>query len=523
MKNININMNRYMKIIAWVITISVLSGCSKFLDRPLENQSQATKIDYSNLSLMYQPVAGVYRTASGGTIGKWIKVAMITVRSDDSEPGNTDAGQIGIHNFQTDVTVKSYWGINDMWISLYGVVLGANSALAELDEFAKKIPAGDATNLNLLARYRAEVRFFRALSHFWIGRYYGSVPILGQESNNPNNLANAKKSSVEDVKKYVMSEMDSCIANLEDARPNQATHIGGVTKYTALMLKAKAAMDLAGNDNGSPYWDVVLDCTNQIINSQKFSLFTDYYNLWKKPGKLCDEAILEFQYTDFGNATGDIVTSGNSASYEQWGNFYLFQAPDNAKGGVISGPGWMVPTQKAVDFLKARGDAIRLKTTIQYCGINGQPNTYAITPDGDTVTGNAALKKYFNGKAYFPISQMTPGRVDYYGANNNIRIFRYAEVLLMNAEAKIRKGQDGDAQINEVRNRVGLVSLAGANLQQLLDERHAELICEWWGERFNDLLRTDQAATVLAPGFVKGKSEYIPIPQAQEDANSNLK
>jgi len=92
----------------------------------------------------------------------------------------------------------------------------------------------------------------------------------------------------------------------------------------------------------------------------------------------------------------------------------------------------------------------------------------------------------------------------------------------MNAEAKIRKGQSGDAQINAVRSRVGLAPLTGASLQQLMDERHAELICEWWGERFNDLLRTDQAATVL-PNFVKGKSEYIPIPQAQEDANSNLK
>jgi len=101
-------------------------------------------------------------------------------------------------------------------------------------------------------------------------------------------------------------------------------------------------------------------------------------------------------------------------------------------------------------------------------------------------------------------------------------MYRYAEVLLMNAEAKIRKGQSGDAQINEVRQRVGLAPLTGASLQQLMDERHAELICEWWGERFNDLLRTDQAATAL-PGFVKGKSEYIPIPQAQEDANGNLK
>ena len=72
---------------------------------------------------------------------------------------------------------------------------------------------------------------------------------------------------MEDVKKHIISEMDFCNANLEDARPNAASHIGSVTKYTALTLKAKAAMDLAGNNNGSPYWDVVLDCTNQIVNS----------------------------------------------------------------------------------------------------------------------------------------------------------------------------------------------------------------------------------------------------------------
>jgi hypothetical protein len=514
-------MKQCIKIMTWVITISILSGCHKFLDRPLENQGQATKINYSNLSLMYQPVSGVYRTASSGSFARWIITAMMSERSDDIEPGNDDAGQIGIHNFQTDVTVKSYWAVNDMWINIYAVVLAGNSALAELDEFAKNIPAGDAANTQLLARYRAEARFFRALAHFWVCRCYGAVPILGMESNDPNQLASAKKSSVEDVKKYVMAEMDTCIASLEDARPNQATHVGGVTKYTALMLKAKAAMDLAGNDNGSQYWNVVLDCTNQIIASGKFSLFNDYYQLWKNPGKLSNEAILEFQYSDFGNATGDIVTSGANPG-ETWANFFLFQAPENTNGGVISGPGWMVPTQKAVDFLKGRNDALRLKTAIQYCGVNGDINTSVATPDGDLVSGNAARKKYFNGKAYFPTSQMTPGRVDYYGANNNIHMYRYAEVLLMNAEAKIRKGQSGDAQINEVRQRVGLAPLTGASLQQLMDERHAELICEWWGERFNDLLRTDQAATVL-PGFVKGKSEYIPIPQAQEDANGNLK
>lgn len=506
-------------VIVLLVAVLVLSGCSKFLDRPLENQAQATRIDYTNLSLMYQPVSGVYRAASSGSFAKWISVAIRTVRSDDVEPGNDDAGQIAIHRFQSDVTVKSYWGINDMWISVYGVVLAANGALAELTEFGKNIPDNDAANKRLLSQYQAEVRFFRALGHFWATRSFGDVPILGEESNDPNNLANATKSSIEEVNKHIMDEMDFCIANLEDARPNQASQVGAVTKYTALMLKAKAAMDLAGNDNASPYWDVVLDCTNQIVNSNKFSLFPDYYQLFKKPGKLCDEAILEFQYSDFGRPTGDIVTSGSAN--ETWGNFFLFQGPDNTYGAPISGPGWMVPTQKAVDFLTARNDKIRLKTTIQYCGVNGEPGTTTVTPDGDPVSGNAARKKYFNGKAYFPKSQMTEGRTDFYGANNNIRVFRYAELLLMNAEAKIRKGQNGDAQVNEVRARVGLTPLANTTLQQLMDERHAELICEWWGERFNDLLRTGRAAAEL-PGFVAGQSEYIPIPQAQQDANSNL-
>jgi len=95
-------MNLYIKIMACIITISILSGCSKFLDRPLENQGEAAKVDYTNLSNMYQPVSGVYRTASSGSFARWIIVAMISVRSDDTEPGNTDAGQNGIHNFQMD-------------------------------------------------------------------------------------------------------------------------------------------------------------------------------------------------------------------------------------------------------------------------------------------------------------------------------------------------------------------------------------------------------------------------------------
>ena len=517
-------MKTYKNILLYSSVVAViLSGCSKFLDHPVENLTQSGAVDYTNLGLMYQPVSGAYDAVTRGGYMTWVTTFLKTSQSDDVYP-MTSYSEVNdlIHNFKSGDVIKSFWGINDMWNGYYGAIINCNNALAELDKFAQNIPAGDAEHLQLLARYQAEVRFLSGLGHYYISRSFGDVPILGPESINPNYLDTVKKTPLEDVRKYVMNEMNFCIPNLEDARPNQATHIGGITKYTALMLKAKTAMDLAGNDNGSSYWDTVLDCTNQIINSNKFSLFPDYYELFKKPGKLCDEALLEFQYSDFGTATGDLATSGPSnPSWMAWANFFLYQGPENTYGAPINGYGWFVPSDIAYNFLKDRNDDERIKLNFERCGINGAPGTYAVTPAGDTVSGNVSGKKYFNGKAYFPKSEMTPGRADY-GANNNIRVFRYPDVLLMNAEAKIRKGQNGDAEINMVRERVGLEALSGATLQQVLDERHAEFICEPWGERFNDLVRTDQAKTVLS-GFVPGQSEFFPIPQAQIDINSNLR
>ena len=103
---------------------------------------------------------------------------------------------------------------------------------------------------------------------------------------------------------------------------------------------------------------------------------------------------------------------------------------------------------------------------------------------------------------------------------DDVPFYRYADVLLMNAEAKVRKGQNGDAPLNLVRERAGLAPIANATLDQILEERQVELALEW-GERFFDLVRTDRATQEL-PGFVKGESEYYPIPQDQIDLNPNL-
>ncbi|QIH33706.1 RagB/SusD family nutrient uptake outer membrane protein [Sphingobacterium sp. DR205] len=498
-----------------------LSSCSKFLDKPLENQQRSEEIDYSNTALMYGPVSGVYRSASDDNLVHWIDLSIRCMRDDDYQQAapnpNDNPELMGIKNFQNDVTIQSYWGLNQSWISYYSLVIAANNALIELDNFAAKIPASNSADIKLNKQYKAEVRFLRAYAHLMASRLFGNVPIL-IDSDNIGRLATINKSTAAEVRQFILDEMNACSEDLEDARPNQSKHVGAVTRYSALLLKAKAAADLAGNDNGSTYWNEVLDATNKIIASGKFSLYPNYYELFKIPGKLSNESIFELQYSDFGLGTGDIVRPG-----VDWGTFFKWQGPSgDQKGSPISGAGWVPPSQNIVDFLTNRGETERLKTTILYCGINGNPATTATTPSGDIVYGNPFGVKYFNGKAYLPKSQMTAGRMEY-GANNNVRILRYADVLLLNAEAKVRKGQNGDEPFRLIRERAKLTAITNVTLNQILDERRAEFACEWWGERFNDLVRTGRAKEVFGAKFTPGVSEFLPIPQTQIDANPNFR
>jgi starch-binding outer membrane protein, SusD/RagB family len=501
------------KYILFLLLVIQGTACKKYLDHDVEDRPRSTSIDYTNLGAMYSPVSGAYRTAAGENPGfvHWMDCGVRVVRGDDVAKGSApnDQGTLSdIKNFQNENPgVVTFWGNNNYWNDHYAVVLYCNEALNDLDRYRANIGASDAANLGLYNQYRSEIRVIRAWAHILLSRVFGDVPIV----TNNDSLITRRASSVLQIRQWVISEMDTAIGFLEDARPNQASHKGAVTKYTALLIKAKAAADAAGNDNGSPYWDLVLSATNDIINSNKFSLFPDFYQLWKIPGKLSDESLYELQFTDFGTSTGTSVTPGA---------FFTFQGPSgNQQGSPISGWGFLSPTQAIVDFFNNRNDSVRLRTTILNAGSN--ENTFVTSGSGDKIYGNSNGQTRFMGKAYLPANQMTGGRTDY-GSNNNVRVLRYADALLLNAEAKVRKGQNGDAPFNVVRQRAKLSPITGVTLQQVLDERRAEFACEWWGERYNDLIRTGQAATVLAPqGFAPGK-EYVPIPQAQRDLDPNL-
>ena len=127
---------------------------------------------------------------------------------------------------------------------------------------------------------------------------------------------------------------------------------------------------------------------------------------------------------------------------------------------------------------------------------------------------------FASGKHYLPSDQLTPGRTDY-GTNKNFIVIRYAEILLMHAEALTQgatgTGMTADQAVNAVRARAGLTPLSGVTLEQVMDEKYAELAMEW-GTRYYDMVRLGRYDDLSYDGrnFSEDKI-FLPLPQNQVD------
>ena len=467
---------KYLMILALPALMMIGStSCDDFLNKEPENTVPEKEVDYTDIDNMYMPVSGVYgKLRTGGM--HWVIWPLSIIRDGDVWSGRVDDQGILVDygNLKYD---NSFWGLNEMWNQYYGIIKVANGALAALDNYSENI-----TTDAMRAKYRAycgEVRILRAYAYYRLSQAFGPVTILRD-----NNQADMTPSTVNAVEKYMLEDLQYAIENCDKVRPNEAEHYGAATAFTAMHLAAKIHLNRGENAEAE-------SLTDQIINSNKFSLYSDYYNLFKIPGKLCNESLLECQCTDFGQGAGDMVDA------DQW---FVFQGP-----GCMGGWNFVGITDNFINWATARGETIRLETSVLAGGTT--------TRDGDVITlqGNPNNTNNWNGKAYTPTNQLTPGRSKY-GSNNNIRILRYADVLLINAEAKVRQNKNGDAPFNQVRTRAKMPTLSNVTVDQILDERRMELVCEW-GERYNDLCRTGKASSQLS-GWNESL-RYYPYPLTQ--------
>jgi len=458
----------------------MLTGCSEQLDQPELNSNFTGGTDFSKTDDMIFSLIGVYQAVSDRG---WEQPLVVATRGDDVNAAGDQQGLINLDRYVYD---NSFFGSRTLWETYYGDIIRAHTAMEQIERYME---FADADGIVLGNRYIAEAKVLRAILLFQLSQVYGAVFI--PESSNLDDFADITSVPTKDeVMQHISDQMDEAIPLLLDMRPNERTDLpGGVTKYTALMIKAAANQELEN-------YQAVADATGQIINSGKFSLFPEFYELFKTPGKLSDESLFEFQYSDFGAGEGDRV-----------GHLYAPYGPNSWEpvvAGASSGWGFFEPSMKYVEFMLDRGENVRLETSVFFSqrGIDSliatTPYTASTLPafvspttrDGDTNT--ADVRSIFSsGKHYLPSNQLITGRTEY-GSNKNYIVFRYAETLLMYAEALLQgasvSGMTADQAINLVRARAGLAPLTGVTLDQVLDEKYAELAMEW-GKRFYDMVR----------------------------------
>jgi hypothetical protein len=504
--------HKYTLFVLVAVLLYPATSCNDLLDKPAENKTFTEETDYSQSGNMILPLIGAY--AKFYDAG-WETFPLISVRGDD-----VNAGGLGdqpdfaeTDHFRYN---KDFWMSNSLWEGFYGKVFDTYSAVHQINLYRE---AG--ANPQLAEQYVAEAKTIGAFLLFNLSRVWGDILI--PESYDPTELLNVELSAKEDVMQFISDEMTAASKVLPDMHPNERNDIkGGVTKYTALAVKALANLELKN-------YQAVAEAAGEIIHSGKFALESDFYELFKIKGKLNKENLLEWQYSDFGQGSGD------RKSY-LWG-FFGPQSWTPKVSGIGGGWGFYEPSLKYIKFMLDRGEKIRLETSVLFTNrgiekIKEDPK-YAVLPDwvsnttpsGDVIN-DFARAMFSSGKHYLPTDQIIPGRTEY-GSNKNMTCIRYAEILLMYAEALTQgaSGSSGSADdaVNQVRARAGMSKLSGVTLQQVMDEKFAELAMEW-GTRYYDMVRLEKADELSYDGRTFNMSlKYLPYPQNQVDQLPVLK
>jgi hypothetical protein len=470
---------------AAALIMFVAAGCSKsFLEVPPQGQEKGEQFWQSEEDAT-KAVVSMY-----GYLRAWQQVAFAPIAveslgSDETEKGSSPGDASFLNNFDNFTASSTEGQIQDFWSGQYALINLANQVL-------DNIPAIDM-NPTLKDRYLAEAKFIRAYGYFRLVRAFGDVPL---RLHVPKDATEFNLPRTPEAEVWAAIEQDLTEAAAVLPATYGASEVGHATKGAALALHAKVSMYLKK-------WDQVLSLTNQVMGLG-YDLFPNYYTQFRIANENNIESVFEIQAA---YKPGDCDFSNSQYSQVQ-----------GVRASVGGGWGFNVPTQALVDAYEA-GDP-RMNATIIFRG--------ETTPDGDVIPATGDNPMY-NQKSYVPFSQY-PGECSE-GAAQNIRVIRFAEVLLMNAEAANELGQTQQAltSLNKVRARArggnagilpDITTTDQAQLRAAIwHERRVELAMEF--DRFFDVIRQGRGLAVFGPkGFKEGKNEHWPIPQNEIDLSA---
>src|SRR5690606_4474954 len=254
-------MKAYIKIIMVLLAASAIfiGGCNDQLDEPQLNNNFAGGTDFSKTSDMQLSLIGAYESFYNRG---WEQPLLYSVRGDDVNAGGLgdqpDYAETDVFNYN-----KDFWMYNSLWENVYKSIIVCHTAMEQIGRYQE---LADDAGIAQGNRDIAEIKVLRGMMLFWISETWGDVFI--PESSDTDLLRDADSIPTKaEVMQHISDQMDEAIPLLPDMRPNERTDLpGGVTKYTALAIKAKANQELKN-------YQAVADATGEIIKSGKFTLY----------------------------------------------------------------------------------------------------------------------------------------------------------------------------------------------------------------------------------------------------------
>ena len=486
-----------MKIIKNILVLFIvisMTNCSEdFLEKmPLdtintENYPATAEELVTLVNGAYQPL-------------QWPKLYNLRMWTSDIMAGNSIVGAGGgsdgieTQDMSNFVTNTDNAGVLDLWRGPWPGILMANIIL----DVAPGLEIDDA----IKNRSMGEAYFLRAHYYFILTRYFGDVPLITKPQSSDDELF-PERVSKDLVYDQIISDLEKAIDLLPAKGSYTGSDIGRASKGAAMGILAKVHLTL-GNLN-----EVVLITTQ--IEGLGYTLNQNYSDNFNPLKENSNESIFEVQYAS--NGGFNFWGNENQASW-----LSPFMGPKGA-GFVGGGYGWNQPTQEFVNAYEPND--LRKDATILY---EGGPDF-----DGKTYKASYSLTGYNVKKFLIPLSVSS----SYDNSPLNFPVLRYADVLLMKAEALNELGQGSQAEIplNLVRNRAGLPKIASGMAQNslraaILHERRIELAFE--GQRWFDLIRVDNGQYGLnfihSIGKTNASQKHLlfPVPQIERDRNPKL-
>ena len=475
-----------IKTTAIILSLTVFWACSDdFVDvESLDPNSE----DFFNSEEDYQDaLVGAYDLLQS----TYINVMLGEIASDNTLAGGESATDvIGIQEIDDMVHTPVNQQLRDIWSWMYAGVNRANYIM----EFQDKIEFQGKNEV------LAQARFLRAYYYFELVKWFGDIPFKVDERIQFGDQFELERTPKDEVYAQIVADLIFASDNLPETQAEQ----GRITKGAAQALLGKAYLYQKDYPKAAEELD-------KVIGSGNYELVDDYASIFELEGENNMESVFEVQYSDKEGAGFGCLQCSEGNVAVGFNGIRNYTGPEFGSGFSFN-----VPTQEAFEAFE-EGDIRRDVAVLDI-------ETWA-EETGATYSTGYEHTGFFNRKYI-----ARQGGLNTPDANltnpNNYRAIRFADVLLMAAEAYNLGGlDDGIARsyVNEVRSRAQLPevpeTVAGPDLTEVIwNERRLELMGE--GHRFFDLVRTGRAAENI-DGFVLGKHELFPIPSIEIELAGN--